>query len=61
MKLVKHWYKAWSVWLLAACEVIVQASAFMPDLQQALPADWYVWAFRIILIARIIQQNGKGA
>ena len=59
MKLVDKWYKAWSTWLSSASIFLSGLQMFVPDIQQALAPEWYRYAFAIILIARIIQQNHK--
>ncbi len=57
MKMVEKWWKAWSAQLLMLAVVVSELSLYLPEIQQALPADWYQWAFRAILIARIIKQR----
>lgn len=55
--MVEGWYKAWSVHLLLLFGFVAELAPYIPDIQQALPAYWYQWAFRIILLARIIKQR----
>lgn len=57
MTIIEGWWKRWSVWLLIGFGAIGELAPYIPDIQQALPAYWYQWAFRIILLARIIKQN----
>lgn len=59
--LAPNWHKAISTWLLVAANVVSGAAAYLPEIQQALPSDWYVWAFRIILVARLIKQSASDA
>jgi hypothetical protein len=59
MKLVENWHKKWSVWLLAVATSLAGMEQFLPHLQQVLPANWYQYAFVLILAARMIQQAGQ--
>ncbi len=59
MTIVNQWYKKWSVWLLGAAVAVSGLQTMLPELKEALPADWYQVAFGIILAARIIQQKNS--
>lgn len=57
MKLVERWWAAWSVQILALCMFLAELAAYLPEVQEHLPADWYRAAFVVILIARIVKQR----
>ena len=57
MKLVERWWAAWSVQILAVCVGIAELAAYLPEVQEHLPQDWYRAAFLIILAARIVKQR----
>jgi len=59
MKLVEKWYANWSVWLTGAAIFVAELAPYLPEVQQNLPAEWYRYAFIIILVARVIKQNQK--
>lgn len=59
MKLVQSWYKKWSVHLLAACIAIAELAPYLPEVREHLPADWYRYAFMLVLAARIIKQKSN--
>ena len=59
MKIVEKWYANWSVWVASAAIFIAELAPYLPEVQQNLPADWYRYAFIIILVARVIKQNQK--
>lgn len=61
MKLIEQWWKPWSVWLLVAANTLVGVSMFLPEIQQAIPENWYKFALVAIFIARVIQQGKKDA
>jgi hypothetical protein len=56
-----RWWQAWSTWLLVLANFLAEAAVYLPEIEQALSADWYRWAFRVILIARIVKQSAKGS
>lgn len=59
MKLVEQWYKAWSVWLLAACTILS-----MPGVYEQIIAvfpDWQRYVLPVILLARVVQQGAPKA
>jgi predicted phage tail protein len=57
MKLVEKFYTKWSVQLTSLCLALAALEPFLPELQQALPGDWYRYAFAAILVARVIKQT----
>ncbi len=59
MKVIEQWYKPISVWLLAAANIIAGAAAYLPEVQQALPADWYRYALMAIFVSRLVKQGSK--
>ena len=59
MNIVQSWYKKWSVNLLAACIAIAEFAPYLPEVRENLPADWYRYAFMLVLAARIIQQKNS--
>jgi len=59
MKIIENWHKKWSVWLLAVATSLAGMEQFLPQLQEVLPANWYQYAFVLILAARMIQQAGQ--
>ena len=61
MKLIESWYKKWSVHLLAACIAIAELAPYLPEVREHLPADWYRYAFMLVLAARIIRQKSDEA
>jgi len=56
MKIIEKWYKKWSVWLLAGFSFLASLEVFLPEVRESLPADWYQYAFILVLVARIIKQ-----
>jgi len=59
MKIVEKWWRNWSVWLTACALFVAELAVYLPEVQQALPAEWYRAAFVAILVARIIKQQAK--
>lgn len=57
MKIVEKWWKTWSAQLLIAASFVAGLVEFLPEVREALPANWYQVAFLIILAARIIKQT----
>ena len=57
VKIIELWHKKWSVWLLAVCVGLSEVAAYLPEVQNYLPSDWYRWAFIIVFIARMVVQN----
>lgn len=57
LRIVEKWWKAWSAQLLIAASFVAGLAEFLPEVREALPEDWYRWAFVVILVARIIQQR----
>lgn len=57
MKLTEKWWKKWSVHALAVCIVIAEVAAYLPEVREFLPPDWYRLAFIIVLIARVVAQK----
>ena len=59
MRFVEQWWKKWSVQLLAACVFIAELAAYLPEVREHLPPDWYRWAFMLVLAARIVKQRNE--
>lgn len=57
MAIVEKWWKTWSAQLLIAASFVAGLAEFLPEVKQALPDEWYRWAFIVILAARIIKQK----
>ena len=57
MKMIEGWWKKWSVQLLAACIAIAELAAYLPEVREYLPPDWYRWAFMAVMLARIVSQK----
>lgn len=55
--IIEQWHKKWSVWLASAGVVLAEAYQYLPEMREALPADWYKYAFAIILVARLWKQK----
>lgn len=60
MKLIDKWWSKWSVHVLAVCIAIAELAPYLPEVREHLPADWYRYAFYIVLAARIIRQKSDG-
>jgi len=61
MKIIEKWWATWSVQILAVCIAIAELAPYLPEVQEHLPADWYRFAFMVILAARIVKQKAKDA
>jgi hypothetical protein len=59
MKLIEHWWKKWSVQLLAGCIAVAELAPYLPEVEAHLPADWYRFAFYAVLMARIVRQKNE--
>lgn len=59
MKLVEQWWKKWSSQILVACIAVAELAAYLPEIREHLPADWYRWAFMLVLAARIVKQRSE--
>lgn len=57
MKLIEGWWRAWSVQLLALCVALSELAQYLPEVREALPADWYRVAFVVVLVARMVKQR----
>lgn len=57
MLLVESWWKKWSVQILAACIAVAELSAYLPEVREYLPPEWYRFAFLLILVARVVSQK----
>lgn len=55
--IIDKWQKTWSVWLTTAAIILSEAYQYLPDIREAIPADWYRYAFLIILVARLCKQR----
>lgn len=57
MKIVENWYKAWSSWLLMLAIAVCETAAYIPEVKEYLPAEWYRWVFIVIMVARVVRQQ----
>jgi hypothetical protein len=57
MRLVEKWWKAWSAQLLLACLFLAELAAYLPEVKENLPEEWYRYAFIVILVARVVKQK----
>lgn len=59
--LVEKWWTAWSAQLLIVCAFLAELAAYLPEVREHLPDEWYRYAFIAILAARIIKQKSDAA
>lgn len=55
--IIEQWHKKWSVWALSVALALAEAYQYLPELREALPADWYKYALIVILGLRLWKQN----
>lgn len=55
--IIENWRKTWTVWLTTLAIILSEAYQYLPEIREAIPADWYRYAFFIILVARLWKQK----
>lgn len=55
--IIENWRKTWTVWLTTIAIILSEAYQYLPEIREAIPADWYRYAFLIILVARLWKQK----
>lgn len=55
--IIENWRKTWTVWLTTIAIILSEAYQYLPEIREAIPADWYRYAFFIILVARLWKQK----
>lgn len=56
-RLVQDWYKKWSVWLTTVAGTVALGEQLLPGLKEVLPGNWYLYAFVVIGVARVLKQS----
>ena len=55
--IIENWRKTWTVWLTTIAIILSEAYQYLPEIREAIPADWYRYAFIVILVARLWKQR----
>lgn len=55
--IIENWRKTWTVWLTTIAIILSESYQYLPEIREAIPADWYRYAFIVILVARLWKQK----